>query len=273
MSKSLSKKAAMAKGALHAVLKPKFAADAMPDLNAILTGVSRKNWLIKKPGIIAALKPAFATDADLETLVELLDSMDDAESDDDDLSMDDDGKKAVSEILDALRGKISDEDLTMVEQKLNAMAVPVAHITPGAANDEPPAFPGKPAVGKGPEGESAAEKDADKVSKSAMDAAIKVAVKQAEDAAIARIRGVQEAERVVTPYVGKLAMACDSEEDVYKAALKLMNVKTKGIHPSAFRAFVEAQPLPGSGARQIVAQDSAQPAALAKFLADHNLPA
>jgi len=273
MSKSLSKKAAMAKGVLLAVLTPKLAADKMPDLNGILADVGRKNWLSKKPGIVAALKPAMATDADLESLVELLDSLDGEEPGDNDLSMDDESGKAVSEILDTLRGKISDEDLAVVEGKLKAMAVPVAHMAPeaAAAADTPPPFPGKPEVGGG---QAEAGKEDDKVSKPAMDAAIAAAVQAAESKTIARMQAVQEAHKIVAPYVGELAMACDSAEDVFKGALKVLGVKTKKVHPSAYRALLEAQPLPGSqNARQVVAQDSAKSPALDKFLAELNLPA
>jgi len=265
MSKPLSKKAAMCKGVLLAVLTPKLAADAMPDLDAILAGVTRKNWLDKKPGILAALKPAFAKDEEMEGAAKSLDMLDD-----DDLSMDDDGDKAISEIMDHLRGKISDEDMAVVEGKLKAMSVPVAHVAPAAAAaDEPPAFPGKPAVGKGPE--DGGEKD--EVSKPAMDAAIAVAVKQAEDAAIARINGIHEAKTVVKPYVGELAIACDSAEAVYAGALKLLGVETKGVHPSAFRSILQAQPLPGANAKQVIAQDSSKPSGYADFCKDLGLNA
>jgi hypothetical protein len=274
MSKTLSKKAALCKGVLLAVLTPKLAADAMPDLNALLTGVSRKNWLTKKPGIIAALKPAFAADADLEGLVKLLDSLDGevVADEDDDLSMDDESSKSVSEILDHLRGKISDEDMTVVEGKLKAMA-PAAPAKPAAA-DEPPAFEGKPEVGGGAKPADEDKKDDDTVSRPAMDAAIKVAVKQAEDAAVARVNGIHEAKQIVKPYVGELALACDSAEGMYKAALKLMNVEIKGIHPSAYRSVLEAQPVPGADSgKQRIAQDSSKPSGYADFMKDLGLNA
>jgi hypothetical protein len=269
MSKTLSKKAALCKGVLLAVLTPKLAADAMPDLNALLTGVSRKNWLTKKPGIIAALKPAFAADADLEGLVKLLDSLDGevVADEDEDMSMDDE-----SGILDMLRGKISDEDLAAVEGKLKGMSAPAAPAAPAAA-DGPPAFPGKPEVGTGPKPADKQEYDKvdeDKVSKPAMDAAIKAGV----DAAIARINGMHEAKQIVKPYVGELALACDSAESVYKAALKLMNVETKGLHPSAYRSVLEAQPVPGADSgKQRIAQDSSKPSGYADFMKDLGLNA
>ena len=100
------------------------------------------------------------------------------------------------------------------------------------------------------------------MNKAAMDAAIKLAVdaasKAAEEKTIARMRGVQAAEEAVKPFVGKLAIAADSAEGVYKAALEVMGVKTEGIHASAYKAILEAQPKPGA-AKPRIASDSARP--------------
>jgi hypothetical protein len=88
-----------------------------------------------------------------------------------------------------------------------------------------------------------------------MDAAIKAAVTTAEDTAIKRIRAIAEAETVVQPWVGKL-VAQDSAESVYRAALETLGVDVSGIHPSAFRAVLQAQPKPDAN-RPRVAMDSA----------------
>ena len=50
----------------------------------------------------------------------------------------------------------------------------------------------------------------------------------------------------------------DSAEGVYKAALEVMGVKTEGIHASAYKAILEAQPKPGA-AKPRIASDSARP--------------
>lgn len=251
----LSKKAVMAKGALLAVLKPKLAADAALDLDAVLAGVKRKNWLAKKPGIIAAIKPLLAKDADLADVVELLDKLDGENPNNDEVGMDDVDPKC-EEILAMLRGKISDEDLAQVQAKLSAPgAAPAAVDTPEvpekpAGMDTPEQTPG--AANANPAGEKK-----DMVSKGAMDAAIAAAVKgarkDAETATIARLRAIQSAEEEVKPYVGKL-VAQDSAENVYKAALDLMKVDTTGVHPSAYRAVLMAQPKETPKPR--VAQDS-----------------
>ncbi|MDN7490587.1 DUF2213 domain-containing protein [Burkholderia sp. AU45274] len=254
----LSKKAVMAKGALLAVLKPKLAADAALDLDAVLAGVKRKNWLTKKPGIVAAIKPHLAKDADLADVVELLDKLDGENPDNDDVGMDDVDPKC-EEILAMLRGKISDEDLAQVQAMLSAPgAAPAAVDTP-----EDPEKPEKPAGMDTPEqtpgaanANPAGEKK-DMVSKGAMDKAIKLATdaarRDAEQATIARLRGIQAAEEEVKPYVGKL-VAQDSAENVYKAALDILKVDIKDVHPSAYRAILLAQPKETPKPR--VAQDS-----------------
>jgi 8-oxo-dGTP pyrophosphatase MutT (NUDIX family) len=262
----LSKKAVMAKGALLAVLKPKLAADAALDLDTVLAGVKRKNWLVKKPGIVAAIKPHLAKDADLADVVELLDKLDGENPDNDDVGMDDVDPKC-AEILAMLRGKISDEDLAQVQAMLSAPgAAPAATDTP-----EDPGKTGKPAGMDTPDqtpgaanANPAGEKK-DMISKTAMDKAIKLAVdaarrdtaKEVESSTIARIRGIQDAEEAVKPYVGKLAVAMDSAEEVYKAALELMKVDVKDVHPSAYRAVLMAQPKPGEAPKHRIAQDSA----------------
>lgn len=253
----LSKKAVMAKGALLAFLKPKMAADAAPvDLDAILAGVKRKNWLAKKPGIVSAIKPHLAQDADLADVVELLDKLDGENPDNDDIASDDVDPKC-EEILAMLRGKISDEDLEQIKAKMGAPAAapaPQATDEPEpaapAAQDEPTQTPG--AANANPGGENK-----DMVSKGAMDKAIKLATdaasKAAEKATIARFRGIQAAEEEVKPYVGKL-VAQDSAEGVYKAALDILKIDIKDVHPSAYRAILLAQPKDAPKPR--IAQDS-----------------
>jgi 8-oxo-dGTP pyrophosphatase MutT (NUDIX family) len=261
----LSKKAVMAKGALLA-LKPKLAADAALDLDTILAGVKRKNWLAKKPGIVAAIKPLLARDADLADVVELLDKLD-GENPDNDVAEDDVDPKC-EEILAMLRGKISDEDLDAIKAKLSApaAAAPQATDTPetpagadeptqtaGAANANPKNGENKDMVSKGA---------MDKAIRLAVDAARKDAAKEAETSTISRLRGIQEAEEAVKPYVGKLAVAMDSADEVYKAALEILKVDVKDVHPSAYRAVLMAQSKPGDAPRPRIAQDSSPASAM-----------
>lgn len=259
----LSKKAVLAKGALLAYLKPKMAADAALDLNTILGGVKRKNWLEKKPGIIAAIKPHLANDADLADVVELLDKLDGEQPDNDDVALDDTVDPKCEEILAMLRGKISDEDLEQVKAKLAAPAAAAPsgmddnELPAPAANDEPP----QTANAANAEPKDDKNKEPMPMSKGAMDKAIKLAVdaarRDAEQATISRLRGIQAAEEDVKPYVGKLAVAMDSAEGVYKAALEILKVDVKDVHPSAYRHILLAQTKPGDEPRPRVAQDSA----------------
>jgi len=72
------------------------------------------------------------------------------------------------------------------------------------------------------------------VTKPAMDAAIQAAVK----AERARALAVRDAEAFVRPFIGNIAIAQDSAEGVYKAALDCLGVKVEGVHPTAYRAIL-----------------------------------
>jgi len=99
------------------------------------------------------------------------------------------------------------------------------------AKDEPPAFPGKPEVGG-------------KMSKEAMDKAARLAADEAVEKERTNQREIRKAEQFVRPWVGELAMDSepDSANDVLRAALDYCGVSTKGMHPDAYRAVLEAQP-------------------------------
>ena len=275
----LSRKAALAKGALLAHLRPKFAADALPQLNPIMKAITAVDWAGYKSGLITALKPKMANDADVADLTKLLDSLDNET--DEDLAKDDEIDKdnigldadPIAEILELIRGKVSDEDLKSVEEKLGALKLAkddddmaddgedlieklkklIETAKPAGASDEPKPTPGTaaaPAV-------SAKADEPEKVTKAAMDAAIAKARKDAEADAVKRVQGISEAKEVVKGYVGENHIAADSAEGVFKAALEMMDVEVSGIHPSAYRAVLEAQPKPGSQVAPRIAADAA----------------
>lgn len=229
--------------------------------------LSRKAALAK--GALLALKPKLASDADLDSVIKLLDSLDGGDQDDLDVGLDDEPEdmpavdaSPVDEICSMLKGKISDEDMAAIESKLRGLKLagdeeddtkpPVDKPAEKPAMDNPPPTPGTNAPG----GKPASEKDS--VSKPAMDAAISTAVKAAEAATIKRLNDISDAKEVAHAYVGKLSIAFDSAESVYRTALETLGVKVDGIHPSAFRAVLEAQPKPGAAPIRI-AQDSAIP--------------
>ena len=191
----------------------------------------------------------------------------------------------IDAILAALRGKISDEDLAGIETKLRGLKLATGdqddRSDNNGATDTPPPTPGTPAppatsaaavkkheaTDSATQGESVSRPAMDAAlarvkadTRAAMDAALKDAVKQAakdaETAAIRRMRAVADAETFVQPWVGRLALAQDSAEDVYRAALDMLGVNVAAIHPSAYHAILEAQPKPGM-TRPRVAMDSA----------------
>lgn len=255
--KALSRRAAMARGALMVTLKPTMLAkDAKLDYGVLFKDVTSANWKENKERIIAEIKPKLAKDAEID-LGELLDAIGaQTEGMDDDpavpAAVDGD---PVADILAMCKGKLSDDEMTAMGEKLKALK-------PAAAADAPP-----PPAAAVPAPAPAAEKDKDMVSKTAMDAALKQskedadkAIKLAADAArteaetntIKRLRSISEAEAAVQPYVGKLAVAFDSAEAVYRAALDNLGIANKHIHESALRTVLEAQPKPGAIARMAV---------------------
>jgi uncharacterized protein len=257
--KSLSKKAVMARGALVALLAPKLAADAMPDLNVILAGVKRKNWQDKKPAILAAIRPFLANDAEAEEAGEALNRLDDADQDD----TVKDGK--YDDVMEHLRGKISDEDLKIVEDLLAKHAEEGEDEdeeekkrkeaeAKGMTGDEPNGFEGKPKDPVTAKAMDKAIKAERERSKAAMDAAVADARKQATADALRMAAEINKAREEALPYVGSIAIACDSADAVYKAALGMLKVETKGVHPSAYRHILMAQPKPG-GRVQLIARD------------------
>lgn len=116
-----------------------------------------------------------------------------------------------------------------------------------SAKDEPPPFKGKPEVGGGMSKDAVnkAIAQAKKEGQLATDAALKAAREQA--------KATRDAERFVRPWVGDLAMAHDSAEEVYRTTLTALGKDVKGVHPSAFKTILEGIAQPGKK----LAQDTA----------------
>ena len=241
----LSKKAMLVKGALMAVLPAsKLAMDAKLDLDKILQGVNTSNWKAKKPGIVEAIKPQLAQDADLGSVIELLDKLDGEAPVDEAVP----GTPADPEVPATDMHSEEDEEALFAQLKELLAKLQGAGGSPPAAEDE---------EGEGnPFEKKDDDEEDDKVSKPAMDAALKANAKQVEADTIARMRAITAAEEAVKPYVGALAIALDSAEEVYKAALTVLGVDVKGVHPSAYRHILEAQPKAGTK-QPILAHDSA----------------
>jgi len=175
-------------------------------------------------------------------------------------------------IRELLAGKLDDADLEMLikliqPEEADEPAEPPAEPPPA----EPPAEKPEPEKPAEPPPEKKEGEDkrlgADKekhigMDKQAMDAAIKLEVDKGVNEAVRRtterLNDRAAAEKFVRPWIGELAMAMDTAEDVYRLALETLNVPVKGVHPSAFKAMLALVPKPGEGAqRQRLAHDSA----------------
>ncbi|MCC7832757.1 DUF2213 domain-containing protein [Klebsiella pneumoniae] len=128
----------------------------------------------------------------------------------------------------------------------------------------------KPAEDEGGDGEEGGEEDKDKkktaedegdeeddkVSRTAMDSAIRLAADSATKKAAENFRKIREAEQVVRPLIGDV-VAMDSAEDVYRTALEQSGVDIAGVHPSAYPALVKMAISQKENSRPVIAQDSA----------------
>jgi hypothetical protein len=163
----------------------------------------------------------------------------------------------VNEILEALKPHLKPEHHAWLGEKLKALrpAGPHAEIAPAGsptpaetkpAQDEPPGGEGQPkppatSPGKDP----LKDKDAamtQAVSKAAMDAAIAEATKNTRKETMAQMRALADAEAFVQPWVGKLTLACDTAEGVFKAALEALEIDLTDVHPTAYKHILAAQP-------------------------------
>lgn len=71
-----------------------------------------------------------------------------------------------------------------------------------------------------------------------------------------RINALYEAKEVVKPIVGKITVAMDSAEDVYKYALDHAGVETDGTHKSAYKTLVKMHLKHANAQPKQIAQDS-----------------
>jgi len=221
-----SRKALVASGALVAFLSPRLAKDAaLPDINALLKDVNAANWSAQKPKLRMALDAALTGKLAKDASLDEVVSM-------------------LDKLDDITDETAADEDADETEEeKAERMA------KAKAAGDE-----------DGPEMKPE--------TKAAMDAAIASSVAKAiattEKAVVARMTNLRDAERVVRPYVGEIAVAMDSAEAVYRFALDKVGVDHKELHPSALKPVLLAQPVPGSQKpKTTVAMDAAGAKALA----------
>lgn len=254
--KQLSRTAAVTLGALAVFLSPKLALDAKLDITPAIAGLTAKNFKTMKTKIVDALtklvEGKLAKDASIDGVVELLDKLEQVAGDEpvteagsalpivgqgpDDETMDADPMGPAKEFL---KGKLSAEDLKTFDEMCAKKPAQDAEETP----EEKKAREEKEKAAA-----DAAEKDKDMVTKPVMDAAIKVAVDSATAKVLADQKELREAEEIVRPWVGKLAMAHDSAAGVFRTALGALGVKVEGVDAlpvPALKAILSAQPKPG----------------------------
>ena len=102
----------------------------------------------------------------------------------------------------------------------------------------------------------------------------KVITKKAMDSMLQRtknearndIRSLFEAEEVVKPIVGKIHVAMDSAEDVYKYALDHAGIDTSDTHKSAYKSLVKMHLRHASTETKKIAQDSLDVSSVPEFL-------
>jgi 8-oxo-dGTP pyrophosphatase MutT (NUDIX family) len=263
MSKDLlTRKGAVAMGALMIALKPKLAQDAKIDLAPLFKGVTAKNFKEKKIAIVEGVTTLtagkLAQDASINDVAALLDSLEGvepAEAADNDATgaLPVVGKGPTETTMDAgaegvrqfLTGRLSDEDIAKVCSMIDGGGA-ADELDDDMTNKAPPALD--------------EDKEKEMVDKPAMDAAIAKAVADTTAQVTQNQREIRDAERKVRPYVGELAIACDSAEAVYRAALTALGLgeKIKTVHASALPTILEMQPLPDRRPKApSVAMDSA----------------
>lgn len=274
----LTRKAAVAQGALLAYLRPKLATDAKIDLTPALAKTNARNFKANKSSIAAEVQRLsagkLAKDAtvDLQEVAELLNSLD-AENPAEGLDMDPNtglpmvakpAKDSSPDLRTFLKGKLSEDDV----EKACSMAggAKMANGDEDETEEEKAdrEKKEKEAKDKGARDKAAKDKAAkdaevaaggrekDMVTQQAMDSALEAIqastaqlLKSAREEERKNQREVYDARTRVRPIVGELSVAFDTAAEVYGAALKLKSVNTEGVPPAAFRAMFEMLPAPG----------------------------
>lgn len=258
LSPARAASAGIVAGSLFAYVGPRLAQDGKVDFRKVLSPLrGGKSFRDVKPQIIAALRAEvvgkLAQDADIEDVANLMDAVEaitcepsaavptgldpmDGEAGVEVTDVDDDGEAEIvrddeppemlAKIREFIKGHVGEEVLAQFDQLVGGEHEPEEVLDPVAEEDDD-------------------EMGRDNyVTKPAMDAAIREAEARVRETE----RGVASAREHVTPWVGKLVVACDSADDVYRAALRNLGVKYDDSWPaSALRAVLESRPKASSG--------------------------
>jgi len=285
----LSRQALFISAACSAFLLPKLAKDQkLPDARQLLQGITAKNWKERRPTFLAAYakaaKPRIAQDDSIDALAALLNR----------LEVDSAGG-APEEVEDQLEplndkggepgapapgeeakdhGGLPEQIAAKLEQWLTPEQMAELRAMAGGTTEPPAEGGGDPPPPDGNDAETDPDdetrrREEEEMQRNkqppAMDAAavqkmIDTAVANDRTAERSRFNAIREAERVVRPWIGEIAVAQDSADAVYKLALDSLGVDVKDVHSSAYKPILLMQPKPGEKqqASAFVAMDEAQ---------------
>jgi hypothetical protein len=259
----LTRKAAIAQGAVLAHLIPLLAADAAMDFGAAFAPITAKNFKEKRQGIIDAMKPSLklkagtAMDAALKAIGMGLDQVEPMEVEEGadldpnsglPMSAEEMRKKAEDDhpLLAELEGKVSPEIMARIKECLDgSKAMDGDKRKDGESDDDYVKRIRAQDAAKGKDAEP--EPKPALVTKEAMDKQIATSVSTAVETERKRSKDAAEARQFVEPWVGKVSLAHDSAEDIYRSTLGMLGVKHDAVREgAALKILVEAQPKPNA---------------------------
>lgn len=252
----LTRKAAVAQGAVLAHLKPLLAADAAIDLGGVFVGVTSKNLKEKRQAILDALKPQLklkagvAMDAALKAAKDALEDVEPAEVEEGADIDPNSGLPMTAEemreksgdahpLIKELEGKVSPEIMARIKEALGEREAADEDKRREGESDEDYVKRIR-AQDAAKARDASPEKDKpETVTKEAMDAAIAAATRTAQETA----KATHDALVFVEPWVGRITQAHDSAEGVYRAACGMLGVKVDDVKdPAALKHIISAQP-------------------------------
>lgn len=272
-----SRKALMTRGALAVALKPVLAVDAKVDLDALLSGVTSKNFNAKDiAGRLASVtKGKLREGASMTAVAAALDAMEedpteDEEPDDDKEAKDKAAKDKAAKDRKAMDRRAKDRKGAMDRVRARDGEEEERAEDAEEREESDKAEDARRAKdGEDPETEKEAEDRYSKDRKAARDkkakdeppkgmdakaverivkAAVDKAVGATEERVMGRLSGIEDARRDVAPYIGEVTGAVDSARDLYVMALDgAPGVKLDGSESlSALRNMVKLLPVPGT---------------------------
>lgn len=247
----LSRKAVLVQGAVLGHLADKLAVDAKPiDLTTLLSGVTAENFKISKAAILAGLgeltKGKLAADAKLDGLPKVLGAFDEVDPKEEEKKANDEEEtEAEKEAREKKEREAKDKkakDRAAKDRAVKDAENLFVKEDETEAEKEARLARAKDKAAKDEEAKEAESKER----KEAMDEAIATASKTTRDLIMTQMRAARDAEAFVFPYVGKLAIAYDSAEEIERAAALVLKIPNAAkLHASALRTVIGMMPKAG----------------------------